>query len=385
MSDILPHAPADISTDVLESALDALPAPTPTPLAAALRLHAAALAPYCGAETPRAFSSSRDELRALLHAAAVHDLGWRRRVDIFGEDRLRWLNGMLTNAVQALPEHHGNYNFVLNAQGRIQGDCDVFRLPDRLLLHTTAAQLPTLLAHFDRFIIMDDVDLRPVPALTAVGLAGPQAPQVLAALGIAPGAAGEPGLFILQDATLAGISVQLIQTFSPRVPRFELWFASRHTAALWTALTAAGAQPAGLDALEALRVFEAAPLYGVDITGRDLPQETSQTRALHFAKGCYLGQEIVERVRSRGAVHRRFAQFSLSDLPVRLPADLYPTALTATTAEEKPIGRLTSAARLGEAVYALGVARTEALDRRLPLKYEQGTATALDRAPDPQL
>jgi folate-binding protein YgfZ len=384
MSDILPDAPADISTAVLESALDALPAPSPTPLAAALRLESAALAPFCGAETPSAFAGLGGEIQALLHAAAVYDLGWRRRVDIHGEDRLRWLNGMLTNAVQALPEHRGNYNFVLNAQGRIQGDCDVFRLADRLLLHTSAAQLPALLTHFDRFIIMDDVELRSEPSLTALGLAGPQALGILAALGIAPESAGDPALFTLQDAAVAGIPIQLIHSFSPRVPRFELWFASEHTPALWTALTAAGAQPAGLDALQALRVFEAVPLYGVDITGRDLPQETSQTRALHFAKGCYLGQEIVERVRSRGAVHRRFAQFSLSELPARLPADLYPSA-SAASPEEKPLGRLTSAARLGEAVYALGVARTEALDRRLPLKYEQGTATALDRAPDPQL
>jgi folate-binding protein YgfZ len=378
MSDILPDAPADISTDIIESALDSLPsAPALTPLTAAL--HAASLAPFCGSTTRSAFAAPHRELPALLQSAAVHDVGWRRCVEICGEDRLRWLNGMLTNAIQALPEGRGNYNFVLNTQGRIQGDCDAFRLPDRLLLHTSADQLPSLLAHFDRFIIMDDVELRDLSGeITALGLAGPQAPAVLASLGISPAPAA-PSLYSLEDATLAGIPVQLIRTHSPRVPRFELWFAPEHTAAIWTALTAASAQPVGLDALETLRVLEATPLYGTDITDRDLPQETAQTRALNFAKGCYLGQEIVERIRSRGNVHRRLAQFTLT-APPRLPAELFLDSPGGNRA-----GRLTSAASIGPDTFALGIARTEAIDRKLPLKYEEGTATALDRAPDPQL
>ena len=91
------------------------------------------------------------------------------------------------------------------------------------------------------------------------------------------------------------------------------------------------------EALEFLRLLDARPLFGQDIRDRDLPQETAQAHALHFAKGCYLGQEIVERIRSRGQVHRRFTAFRLTgELPATLPAPL--------EAGGKPAGELTSAA-----------------------------------------
>ena len=88
---------------------------------------------------------------------------------------------------------------------------------------------------------------------------------------------------------------------------------------LWTALRTAGAIPVGAASLEAFRIAEGIPAYGVDIVERDLPQETSQMRALHFNKGCYLGQEIVERIRSRGNVHRHLRPLELSG-PVPAPA-----------------------------------------------------------------
>ena len=105
---------------------------------------------------------------------------------------------------------------------------------------------------------------------------------------------------------------------------------------------AAGASAVSPEALEALRILSGTPRYGTDIrntaTAHDLPQETAQTRALHFSKGCYLGQEIVERIRSRGNVHRTFHGFELTGA---LPA---PGA--ALTAEGKPVGELTSVAAI---------------------------------------
>ena len=104
---------------------------------------------------------------------------------------------------------------------------------------------------------------------------------------------------------------------------YELWFAPEHVLAVWETLQAAGATPCGLEAVETLRVLEATPLYGLDLNDRDLPQETVQTRALNFNKGCYLGQEIVERIRSRGKVNRQFRQFALHGVqPPALPIDL---------------------------------------------------------------
>jgi folate-binding protein YgfZ len=89
-------------------------------------------------------------------------------------------------------------------------------------------------------------------------------------------------------------------------------------AQLWKALVQAGAVPVGSEALEKFRVMIGFPKYGTDIRERDLPQETEQDHALNFTKGCYIGQEIVERIRSRGAVHRTFRGFLLNgELPGR--------------------------------------------------------------------
>jgi aminomethyltransferase len=111
---------------------------------------------------------------------------------------------------------------------------------------------------------------------------------------------------------------------------------------------------------------------------RDLPQETSQTRALHFAKGCYLGQEIVERIRSRGAVHRRLAQFTLSAEPAALPLELTTATVNAAAASA---GRITSSAAYNGTRYGLGIVRSDALERHPVLDYPGGTATLLSHPP----
>ena len=124
------------------------------------------------------------ELDSLLHSAGVSDLGWRGKILVTGSDRLRWLNGMVSNAVQSLPEGQGNYSFLLSVQGRIQGDCYVYRRAGDLLLDTGYDQVPALMRHLDHFVIMDDVELADVSRdWTALSLAGPRAPQVLATLG----------------------------------------------------------------------------------------------------------------------------------------------------------------------------------------------------------
>ena len=94
---------------------------------------------------------------------------------------------------------------------------------------------------------------------------------------------------------------------------YEVWTSPANVRQLWDALIAAGAAPVGSNALEMQRIASGIPRYGVDIRERDLPQETEQARALNFNKGCYVGQEIVERIRSRGAVHRKFTGFLAED------------------------------------------------------------------------
>ena len=130
----------------------------------------------------------------------------------------------------------------------------------------------------------------------------------------------------------------------------------RSVRSLWDALLAAGAAPVGSEALELHRIVSGIPRYGVDIRERDLPQETEQARALNFNKGCYVGQEIVERIRSRGAVHRKFTGF-VADGAATIAAG------TKIVAGEKEVGEITSAASLHfagrEKTVALGYIRRE--------------------------
>jgi folate-binding protein YgfZ len=242
----------------------------------------------------------------------------------------------------------------------------VYRRAADLLLDTAIDQVPALMKHLDHFVVMDDVELADVSReWTALSLAGPRAPQVLATLGFASTSLALENAR-MSSACIGEIPCTIIEAYSVMVPRYELWFAPEHVLAVWETLQAAGANPCGLDAMEALRVLEAIPLYGVDLNDRDLPQETGQTRALSFSKGCYLGQEIVERIRSRGKVNRQFRQFELSSRPESLPLDLLGNG--------QSVGRITSCASLPE-VLALGFIRVEVMERGEAITYDGGIAT----------
>jgi folate-binding protein YgfZ len=320
-----------------------------------------------------------DQLDALLHSAAVAKLpevGWLR---VTGSDRVRWLNGMVTNSIQQLAPGEGCYNFVLNAQGRIQGDLTAFLVEDAILIETDRSQMEKLLAHLNHFIIMDDVELAEVSDRSGLLLAGPQAESILKKLDLAAAPHASLGL---HSTAWHAAPVELIHAHSPLVPRFEIWSDLSTVLEIDRALTDAGASPASAEALDDLRILSGTPRYGVDIRdtekAKDLPQETAQTHALHFTKGCYLGQEIVERIHSRGNVHRTFAGFRLAGaMPERGTVLL---AQSGPEGESKPVGEVTSVAAIAlpdaaPIQLALGYIRREAMDRNLTLAYPGGTAT----------
>jgi folate-binding protein YgfZ len=311
-------------------------------------------------------TDTKSELAAILTGAAIFSLEnseARAFLRITGSDATRWLNGMVTNSIQSLAPGEGDYNFLLNAQGRIQGDCTIYRDGDAFLLETQNSQLTTVQQTLDRFIIMDDVELLPImDDQRGLLIAGLGAAALLASLSLPA-----PAPLRIARTSYAGQPVLIIAPHAPLVPQYELWSSPEIAAALRSALEPLAAVPSSAEALEHLRILSGIPRFGTDIRDRDLPQETNQTHALHFSKGCYLGQEIVERIRSRGQVHRTFSGFRLTALPMSLPAPL--------TSDGKPAGELTSAATIGEETFALGYVRREALDRNQPLAYENGRAT----------
>src|SRR5450631_10386 len=114
---------------------------------------------YAGMATVADFGDVPAEFEALLSKCGVYELQWRAKVSISGSDRVRWLNGIITNNVRDLPAGSGVYAFMLNPQGRILGDLYAYNRGDSLLVDIDRFQLQKVLALFDRYIIMDDVEV----------------------------------------------------------------------------------------------------------------------------------------------------------------------------------------------------------------------------------
>jgi folate-binding protein YgfZ len=269
-----------------------------------------------------------------------------------------------------LDERYGVYAFLLNPQGRIQADMYVHNRGEYLLVDTDDAQVAKVLEIFDHYIIMDDVEARnSSEKLTSLGLLGPDSRRVLEGAGCAI-----PQLAPLQSVDLVWqqIGVTISRMDNPVVDGHAVWLAPEHVGTLWEALQNAGGTPVGSQALELFRIACGVPRYGQDIRERDLPQETEQARALNFNKGCYVGQEIVERIRSRGAVHRMFTGFKLS------------TPLAAPGAKlrlgDKEVGEITSTGVLPASnatlPVALGYVRRENGSSGTILEADDARATA---------
>ncbi len=294
------------------------------------------------------------EFQALISGCGVSELRSRAKVRLTGTDRVRWLNGMVTNNVRDLAVGHGVYAFLLNPQGRILGDLYAYNRGESLWLDTDQTQIKKLLEVFDHYIIMDDVEVENISEKTsAIGISGPKSLDVLQSAGLQV-ANMQP--LELRDLQWNQIPLTLVRCEKEKRESYEIWVAPENAQRLKDALVQGGALPIGVDALELYRIALGIPRYGQDIRERDLPQETNQERALNFSKGCYVGQEIVERIRSRGAVHRTFVGFTFEGA--------LPALGTKVQGDGKDVGEITSAATLplnnGTQGAALGYIRREA-------------------------
>jgi aminomethyltransferase len=326
---------------------------------------------YNGVETALSFGDPAAELAALRSGCGVFSLAWRGKINVTGKDRVRWLHNMVTNTVRDLPINHGKYNFVLNAQGRILGDMYIFNRGESLTMDTDASQVETLITAMKRFIIMDKVELTSAgEALISLGICGPNAEAVLAQAGI--NASGMEPLEI-RDLNIDGLVVTLLRGPEQKPGWFEIWLDPIKAQDFWSRLIHAGAQPVGSEALEMWRVLRGIPNYGQDIRDRDLPQETEQMQALTFTKGCYIGQEIVERIRARGQVHRKFTGFIFGE---QVPA------IGKFEAEGRALAEITTVASVpaaeGKKNIGLGYVRREAIAAGPKINLNGIEATVVD-------
>lgn len=250
---------------------------------------------------------------ALRYAAAWMDVSARGRIRVTGEDRKRLLHAMTTNHIEQMQPGETVYAFFLNAQGRILADAWIYCAEDHLLLDTEPETRRKVFEHLDRFIIADDVTLEDITEQTAeIAVEGPQAEQA-------------PRSGVVIHASITG------------QPGFRMIVPAEEKEALIERLRAAGVEEAALEEARTVRIENGVPRYGEDITESQIVHETRQLQAVHFNKGCYLGQEIVERVRARGQVHRML-------YPIRIDTQWPPAAGEKVFSGGEECGFITSAA-----------------------------------------
>jgi aminomethyltransferase len=248
------------------------------------------------------------ELSACIAGCGIY----RPSRDLFsvtGRDRVRWFNGMVTNNIRDLGAGDGVYAFVLNSQGHILGDLHIFNRGEDLVAEIDAPQSENLLQILKRYIIMDKVEITSLADdLAIIGVTGQNSAAALAASGIA----AELPVMKYADVSYRDKNLSVVRLDNPSVPSYEIWAPRGELETLWRSLLDAGAMCPTPDTLETVRVLCGIPRVGQDVRERVLPQETGQDRALNFTKGCYIGQEIVERVRSRGHLHRTISGFEIA-------------------------------------------------------------------------
>ncbi len=304
---------------------------------------------------PRGLS---DGYTALRGNAAWLDVSQRGRIRVMGEDRARLLHAMTTNQVQELKPGQGCYVFFLNAQGRILGDGNLFCFEEYLLLDTEPETRKKLSEHLDRYIIADDVTLEDVTDSTAaISIEGSRAAEVLESLG-AEIPSEEYSWFSWGSRTIARVN-------TTGSVGFRVFVDIGDKADLLARLS--GVPHASAEDARTVRIENGRPRYGEEITERYLVQETGQIQAVNFHKGCYLGQEIVERVRSRAQIHRILCRLEIDTTEI-------PAAGTKLKIGEN------DAAEIASAVYSPASGKVIALAYVRAPHNQPGTELSLDGA-----
>jgi folate-binding protein YgfZ len=301
----------------------------------------AELSLWFGTELPHRFVGFDREYEWATQAVALLDTNFHAYAWLDGPDRVRYLNAVTTNNIKDLSPGHGNIGLLLNAQGHILAELRTYALADRLLVVSHGAVWQNTLETLDKFIIMDDVTLDDASArFGSLAVEGPHAPALLHEMcGLK---LDVMAMHSHREVQVGSVSARVVRVTHFGRPGVEFIAAREHLPALWQMLAAAvhksSGGPVGFDALNSLRLEGGIAWFGYDFDDKVIPHEAGlELSHINYSKGCYTGQEIVERVRSRGHVNRRRTA-------LRFSATTAPPAGTPLLAEGKEVGSVSSAA-----------------------------------------
>jgi folate-binding protein YgfZ len=338
------------------------------------RAEGATLGTYFGCTLPARFGSVEAEVRAERESVILADTNFHAVFQFEGPDRARYLNAVLTSNVKDLTPGQGAVGLLLNAQGHILAEIETLALADSILAISHASVGAATFAHLEKFIIMDDVTLTDLTAsMGSVEIAGPLAGELLRA---------KTGVDLAAMAVHSHVEakVGLIPCRVVRLPWLgaNFFVAREHLAEIWSelreAVVALGGCAIGWDAINVLRLESGRPWFGVDFDEKQIPHEAGlEDSHINYAKGCYTGQEIVERVRSRGQVNRK-------RVGLRFDGSAVPEAGTKLLAGGAEVGNVTSAAYSFGSGSAIGMAylRREHTTPGRQLQWSGGTAEVIE-------
>jgi len=296
--------------------------------------------------------------RAVRDGVGVLSWPGRGLVEVNGRDRQAWLHNVITCAVKAIPVGRGAYSFACDVRGRIQFDLSVLAFDDRLWLDVPLERLAAALAHLNRFLISEDVTLTDITASQRViRVVGPRAAAIAMDLGAAdlnamPDMAHTwvvPGGMADSDRAL------LVCRRIGATNAFDLLVPAERFTPMWERVLACGPRVVGDAAVLLLKIEAGIPTWGSELTEASLPAETGQLeRAVSFKKGCYLGQEVIERMRAHGSLAKRLVRVEVEEgadilipTPIVQVADAASASLGLTSSTASPdspaeVGRITS-------------------------------------------
>lgn len=284
------------------------------------------------------------EHRALMRSAAVIDLSHRSRLVLTGADRVRYLHSQCTNDIARLEAGHGCYTAFTNNKGKLDGDANVFLLDGEILLDAEPGQTADLTKRLQQFIVADDVEIvDATPLYGTITVQGPRAREAIDSLALGCELPTAPFANLKVSHAIHGT---LYLANNPRLrvlDGYDLFVPVAALGNLFTELAAAAGEvegrAAGMEAFEVFRIEQGLPRYGVDMDGSNIASEAGiADRAINYQKGCYVGQEVLNRIRSLGQVTKSLRGLFLADHLDKLPepgARLF--------RDGRPIGYITSA------------------------------------------
>ena len=285
------------------------------------------------------------------------DLSFRGRLCVLGADAQRFLNGQVTNNVKDLQIGQGCYAALVSAKGRMESDLNIYRLENEMLLDFEPGLSASVAQRLEKFVIAEDaqvVDAAPHYGLLSVQ--GPKAEEAVAGLSPRFVVPQKPMAVTKAEAPALG---DIYLTCQPRLGSrgFDLFVPAAAMKDLAAQLRERGGRLCGWQALETARVEAGLPRFGADMDETTLAPEALDTRAISYSKGCYIGQEVIARVRTYGQVAKALCGLRLEGEGKEAPAKGAKLFLG-----EKEVGVITSAVWSPslQAVIALGYVRREA-------------------------